>query len=145
MRLIFRFLQTLIRPSVTWSTNRLSIDQWILRQVLKFKPRHAKHHAKHNRWYRYVIMWPIITVLLITNGSPLFVLTDVYLLTIVFSERGRLQMASVFVWPSDAVLVFTLRRYIWFSGSWQLPRCWFGCVVSQADWLLYNNSPSDIQ
>ena len=36
--------------------------QWILRQVLKFKPRHAKHHAKHNRWYRYEIMWPLITL-----------------------------------------------------------------------------------
>jgi hypothetical protein len=38
--------QTLIRPLVTWSRNRLSSDQWILCHVLKFQPRRAKHHAK---------------------------------------------------------------------------------------------------
>ena len=34
---IFFCLQTLIRPSVSWSRNRVSSEQWILRQVLKFK------------------------------------------------------------------------------------------------------------
>jgi hypothetical protein len=42
-------LQTLIRPSVTYSRNRLSSDQWILRHVLKFQPRRAKHHGKRDR------------------------------------------------------------------------------------------------
>ena len=45
-------LQTLIRQSVTWSRNRLSSDQWILRHALKFQPCRAKHHAKrvHRCW-----------------------------------------------------------------------------------------------
>jgi hypothetical protein len=42
-------LQTLIRPSVTWSRNRLSSDQWILRHVFKFEPLRTKHHAKRVR------------------------------------------------------------------------------------------------
>ena len=33
-------------PSVTWSRNRFSPDQWILCHVLKFQPHRAKHHAK---------------------------------------------------------------------------------------------------
>ena len=37
------------RPSVTWSRNRLSSDQWILRHVLKFQPCRAKHHTKRVR------------------------------------------------------------------------------------------------
>jgi hypothetical protein len=40
------------KPSVTWSRNRLSSDQWILHHVLKFQPRRAKHHAKRDRRYR---------------------------------------------------------------------------------------------
>jgi hypothetical protein len=43
---VFLCLQALIRPSVTWSKNRLSSYQWILRHVLKFQPRRAKHHVK---------------------------------------------------------------------------------------------------
>jgi hypothetical protein len=31
---------------------KLSSDQWILRHVLKYQPRRAKHHAKRNRWFR---------------------------------------------------------------------------------------------
>jgi hypothetical protein len=34
----------------------------ILRQVLKFKQRRAKHHAKHNRWYRSDNMGRLITL-----------------------------------------------------------------------------------
>ena len=45
-------LLTLIRLSVTCSRNRLSSDEWILRHVLKFQPRRAKHHAKCVRRYR---------------------------------------------------------------------------------------------
>jgi hypothetical protein len=36
------------RPSITWIRNRLSSDQWILRPVLKFQPRRAKHHANRD-------------------------------------------------------------------------------------------------
>jgi hypothetical protein len=42
---IFFCLQTLIRPSVTWSRNRLSSNQWILRHVLKFKPLFFQNRA----------------------------------------------------------------------------------------------------
>ena len=41
-----------IRPSVTWSRNRFSSNQWILRHVLKFQTRRAIHHAKRVRRYR---------------------------------------------------------------------------------------------
>jgi hypothetical protein len=43
----------------------------------------------------------LTSVLLISNGFPLFLLTYVYLVIIVFSEQGWLWMASV--WPSDTV------------------------------------------
>ena len=60
---VFFCLKTLINPSVTWSRNRLSSDQWILSQVLKFNPHCAKLHAKHNRWCRSDNMWRLSTLL----------------------------------------------------------------------------------
>ena len=48
-RLYFCVSKPLIRPSVTWSRNRLSSDQWILRHILKFQLRRAKRHAKRDR------------------------------------------------------------------------------------------------
>jgi hypothetical protein len=56
-------LQTLIRLSVTWSRNRLSSDQWILRHVLKFQPRRAKHHAKRVRRCRSTNSGRLMTLL----------------------------------------------------------------------------------
>ena len=46
---VFLCLQTLIRLSITCSRNWLLSDQWILRHVLRFQPRRAKHHAKRVR------------------------------------------------------------------------------------------------
>ena len=60
---VFFCLQILIRPSVTWNRNRLSSDQWMLRQVVKFKSRRAKHHAKRNHWCRSDKMGRLITLL----------------------------------------------------------------------------------
>ena len=57
------FVQILIRPSVTWSRNRLSSDQWILRHVLKFQPCHAKHHAKRDRRCRSANSGRLMTLL----------------------------------------------------------------------------------
>ena len=37
------------RPSVAWNRNQFWSDQWILRHVLKFKTRRAKHHATRDR------------------------------------------------------------------------------------------------
>jgi hypothetical protein len=58
----------LIRPSVTWSRNWLSSDQWILHHVLKFQSCRAKHHAKRDR--RAANSGCLMTLL--------FLLTDVY-------------------------------------------------------------------
>jgi hypothetical protein len=63
IRDVFFCLQILIRPSVTWNRNRLSSDQWMLRQVVKFKSRRAKHHAKRNHWCRSDKMGRLITLL----------------------------------------------------------------------------------
>jgi hypothetical protein len=60
---VFLCFQTLIRPSVTWSRNRLSSDQWILRHVFKFQPRRDKHHAKRVRLCRSVNSGRLMTLL----------------------------------------------------------------------------------
>jgi hypothetical protein len=49
--------------SVTWSSNRLSSDQWILRHVLKFQPRCPKHHAKRDCRYRSANNGRLMTLL----------------------------------------------------------------------------------
>jgi hypothetical protein len=67
--------------------------RWILCQVLKFKPSLAKHHAKRNSWDVYLTS--LSSVLVILNGSSLFLLREVYLVTIVFSEQDWLLVASV--------------------------------------------------
>ena len=65
-------------------------DQWILRQVLKFKPRLVEQYVKRIAdvdlipWDVYLLS--MTSVLLISNGSSLFLLTDVYLVTIAFSD-----------------------------------------------------------
>jgi hypothetical protein len=56
-------LQALIRSSVTRSRNRLSSDQWILRHVLKYQPRPARHHAKRDRRCRSTNSWRLMTLL----------------------------------------------------------------------------------
>ena len=43
--------------------NRLSSDQWILRHVLKFQPRRAKHHAKRDRRCRSANSGRLMTLL----------------------------------------------------------------------------------
>ena len=50
-------------PSVTGSRNQLSSDQWILRHLLKFQPRRAKHHAKHDRRYQSTNSGRLMTLL----------------------------------------------------------------------------------
>ena len=42
---------------------RLSSDQWILRHVLKFQPRRAKHHVKHDRRCRSANSGRLMTLL----------------------------------------------------------------------------------
>jgi hypothetical protein len=56
-------------PSVTWSRNRLSSDQWILRHVLKFQPRRAKHHAKRVRRCRSANNGRLMTLLNLSSAD----------------------------------------------------------------------------
>jgi hypothetical protein len=65
--------------SVTWSRNRFSSDQWIL----KFKPRSAKHHANCSGWYRSDNMGRLITLLDFSRFLTVLA-DDVYEITIVF-------------------------------------------------------------
>ena len=55
---VFLCLQALVRPSVAWSRNRLSSDQWILHHVLKFQ-----HHAKRVRRCRSTNSGRLMTLL----------------------------------------------------------------------------------
>jgi hypothetical protein len=62
-------LQTLIRPSITWSRNRLLSDQWILCHVLKFQSRHAKHHAKRDGRCRSTNSGRLMTILDLSSAD----------------------------------------------------------------------------
>lgn len=103
-------------------------------QVLKFKPSRPKHHAKRNHWCRSDNMKRLSTLFDCSssdsNGSSLFLLTYVYLVTIVFSYLDWLRMALV--WPSGEVPCLhsaTLNVLFRILALWQ---CWFVCVFSQA-------------
>lgn len=143
------YLQTLIGPSVIWSRNRLLSDYWIPQQVLEFTHSRAKHHAKRNRWFQSddmgrVISLSLTSMLLISNGSSIFLLTDLYLVTILFSGQRWVRLKS-----SDQAMYchfYTLRHYMWSSGSWQIFHVvGLECVFSQADWLLNNAIPCYVQ
>ena len=107
-------------------------------------------HAKYNRWYRSEIMWPLNTLL---DFSP----ADFKLFPTVLADRClfgnhcllrtwslangiRIRMTSD---AAPCLHAATLHVVFWILAT--LPRCWFGCVFSQADPLSYNNSPSDVQ
>jgi hypothetical protein len=113
---VFYGLQTFIRPSVTWIRNRLSSDQWILCQVLKFKPRRVKHHAKCNRWCRYDNFGRLITLLDLSLADFkrfLSVLTDRHIFGNHYLFRTGLDGCEL--QPSDQAMqcpVFTLLRYM---------------------------------
>jgi hypothetical protein len=64
----YRLYFCVFRPTVKWSRNRLSSDQWILRHVLKFQLRRAKHHAKRDRRYRFTNSERLLTLPLISDG-----------------------------------------------------------------------------
>jgi hypothetical protein len=126
--------QTLIRPSVTWSRNRLSSDQWILRHVRKFQRRRAKHHAKRVRRCRS------------TNSgrlSPWFksrwfqTVSNCSCWQTSIGQRVLFEYGTGCEWhPSNQTLqcpVVTIRCYPWSAGSWQVSHCWFVCVFSPRD------------
>ena len=125
----FLCLQTLIRPSVTWSRNRLSSDQWILRHVLKFQPRRAKHHAKRVRWCRSA------------NSGHLMDLLD-WFQTVSNCSCWQTSIGHPVLFeygtgcewhPSNQTLqcpVVTIRCYPWSTRSWQVFHIVSLCVFS---------------
>jgi hypothetical protein len=57
-------------PAVGYmNQNRLSSDQWMLRHVLKFQPRRAKHHAKRARRCRSTNSGRLMTLLDLSPGD----------------------------------------------------------------------------
>jgi hypothetical protein len=107
-------LQTLIRPSVTWSRNRLWSDQWILRHVLIFQPRCAKHHAKRDRWCRSANSGRLMTPWLESRWFQ----------TVSNCSCWQTSIGTGCEWhPSNHTLqcpVVTIRYYPWSAGSWQV-------------------------
>ena len=112
-------LQTLIRPSVTWSRNRLSSDQRILRHVLRFQPHRAKHYAKRVRW-----CWS-------ANSEHLMALLD-WFQTVSNCSCWQISIGHAVLFeygtgcewhPSNQTLqcpVVTIICYSWSVGSWQV-------------------------
>jgi hypothetical protein len=77
------FVSTNPHP-VTCSRNRLSSYQWIVRHVLKFQPRRAKHHAKRVSRYRSTNSGRLMTLLDLSPADFrrfLTVLVDIRLLS----------------------------------------------------------------
>ena len=134
-RLVFLCLQTLIRPSVTWSRNRLSSDQWILRYVLKFQPRRAKHHAKRVCRCRFANSGRLMNLLYLSPADFrrfLAVLVDRRLL----GSQWCFEYGTGCEWhPSNQTLqcpVVTIRCYRWSAGSWQVFHIVGLCVFSRS-------------
>ena len=144
---VFVCLLTLIHPSVTWSRNRS-------RPINGSYARSSNaNNVALSTMPNVIVDFDLITwdvwllslpsLLLISNSFSLFLLTDVYLVIIVFSEQSWLWMVSV--WRRNAVpCLHAATLHVVFRILAILSRCWFGCVFSQAGWLLYNDSPSEI-
>jgi hypothetical protein len=115
-------LQTLIRPSVTWSRNRLSSDQWILRRVLKFQPRRAKHHAKRVRRCRPANSGRLMTPWLMSRWFQTVSNCSCWQTSI--GQPVLFEYGIGCEWhPSNQTLqcpVVTIRCYPWSAGSWQV-------------------------
>ena len=119
--------------SVTRSSNQLSSDQWILRHVLNFQPRRAKHHAKRVRRYRSANSGCLMTLFDLSPADFrlfLTVLVDRRLL----GSQCCLRTGLVCEWhPSNQTLqcpVVTIRCYQWSAGSWQVFHIVGLCVFS---------------
>jgi hypothetical protein len=142
-------LQIVICPSITWIRNWCSSDQWILRQVLKFKPCRAKHHAKHNRWWWSDNMGRLITLL---DFSPaefkwfLTVLADRHLFCNHYLFKTGLVANGIgLTRRCSARCLHAPTVHVVFRILASLSRCWLWCVFSQSGWLLYNDSPTDVK
>ena len=122
---------------VTWSRNRLSSDQWILRHVLKFQPRRAKHHAKRDRRCRSANSGRLMTPWLKSCWFQTVSNCSCWQTSIELFEYG-----TGCEWhPSNQMLqclVVTIRCYPWSAGSWQVFHIIGLCVFSHqsADYII---------
>jgi hypothetical protein len=128
-------LQTLIRSSVTWGRNRLTSDQWILRHVLKFQPRRAKHHAKRVRRCRSANSGRLMTPWLKSRRFQTVSSCSCWQTSI--GQPVLLEYGTGCEWhPSNQTLqcpVVTIRCYPWSAGSWQVFHI-VVCVFSPVAW-----------
>ena len=115
---------------VTWSRNRLSSDQWILRHILKFQLRRAKRHAKRDRRCRPDNSGRLLTLLdwyqTVSNCSC----WQTSIWQPVLFEYGT----GCEWYPANQTLqcpVVTVRCYPWSAGSWQVFHIVGLCVFSQ--------------
>ena len=133
---------------VTWSRNRLSSDQWILRHVLKFQPRRAKHHAKRDRRCRSANSGRLMTLLDLSPADfkqLLTVLVDRRLLGSQCCLSTGLVANGIRLTKRCNALV-TIRSYPWYAGSWQVFHIDGLCVFSHqsADYRIVV-AQSDVQ
>ena len=114
---VFLCLQTLIRPSVTWSRNRLSSDQWILHHVLKFQP----HRAKRVRWCRSTNSGCLMTLL---KSHWFQTVSNCSCWQTSIGQPLMFEYGTGCDWyPSNQTLqypVVTIRCYPWSAWSWQV-------------------------
>ena len=143
--LCLQTLQTLIRPSVTWSKNRFSSDQWILYHVLIFQPRRAKHHAKRVSQCQSAKSGRLMTLL---DSSP----ADFRRFLSVFVDRRLLGNKCCLSTGQVANGIRLTKRCNALSSRSDVTRslaslshCWFVCVFSPVGWLQYSGYTSDIQ
>ena len=129
---VFLCLQTLIRPSVTWSRNRLSSNQWILLHVLKFQPRRTKHHAKRDRQCRSANSERLMTPWLKSRWFQTISNCSCWQTSI--GQPVLFVYGTGCEWhPSNQTLhcpVVTIRCYPWSAGSWQVFHIVGLCVYS---------------
>jgi hypothetical protein len=118
--------------SVTWSRNRLSSDQWILRHVLKFQPRRTKHHAKHDRRCRSANSGRLMTPWLKSRWFQTVSNCSCWQTSI--GQPVLFEYGTGCEWhPSNQTLqctVVTIRCYPWSAGSWQVFHIVGLCVFS---------------
>ena len=123
-----------IRPSVTWSRNRLTSDQWILRHVLKFQPCRAKHHAKHVRQCRSANSGCLMTLLYLVESRWFHTVSNCSCWQRSIGQPVLFEYGTGCEWhPSNQTLqcpVVTIRCYPLSAGSWQVFHIVGLCVFS---------------
>jgi hypothetical protein len=131
-RLSTKTVRNRLKSAVRWSRNRLSSYQWILRQVLKFQPRRAKHHAKRDRPCRSDNSGRLMTPWL--KSSWFQTVSNCSCWQTSIGQPVLFEYGTGCEWhPSNQTLqcpVVTIRCYPWSAGSWQVFHIVGLCVFS---------------